>query len=465
MNDRSGSTPLASPRFGRYPAYRDSGIEWLGEVPAHWELTTVKRIFHVVNGSTPKTTNSRFWNGQITWITPEDLGKHLGPTIFGSERTISTAGLKSCGASLVPAGSIVLSTRAPIGHMAIAGVDLCTNQGCRCLVFRVRASERYAFYRLVAVRRRLEALGTGSTFKELSKANLEEVEIADPPVPEQRAISDFLDRETAKIDALITKQEALIDLLREKRTSLISHAVTKGLDPDAPMSDSGVEWLGDVPDGWKVMPLKRIGRFSGGTGFPVSAQGNREAEILFAKVSDMNRPGNHRQLFSAANTVTRQMARDLGAHVFPSGSIVFPKVGAALLTNKRRVLVQDTCIDNNVMGCIVMGADADFVFWTLSCIDLGRVSKLGPVPAIGEGEVRDLRAAFPPIREQRAIVEYLDRETAKFDTLVAKANEAIDRLKEYRAALISAAVTGQIDVRNPPDPDAPDAAYDAEAAT
>ena len=203
------------------------------------------------------------------------------------------------------------------------------------------------------------------------------VRIAIPAVSEQGRISDFLDRETARIDALVAKQHELIKLLQEKGTALISHTVTKGLDPDVSMKDSGVTWLGEIPAHWEVVPLKRVAWFSGGAGFPVSYQGDGQGNILFAKVSDMNRPGNNHGLYSTANTVTRAIARKLGAHVFPQGTIIFPKVGGALLTNKRRVLVRETCIDNNLMGCVVTGADRDFLFWILRWIDFGRMSKPG----------------------------------------------------------------------------------------
>ncbi len=209
--------------------------------------------------------------------------------------------------------------------------------------------------------------------------------------------------------------------------------------------DSGVEWLGQVPGHWEVVPLKRVARFSGGAGFPVSYQGDERGHILFAKVSDMNRHGNDRELASTANTVTRAIAGELGAHVFPQGTIVFPKVGGALLTNKRRVLVRETCIDNNLMGCVVTGADGEFLFWTLRWIDLGRMSKPGPVPAISEGEVREVPVPLPPRAEQAAIARILDRETARLDALVAKQHELIKLLREKRTALISHTVTKGLD--------------------
>jgi len=237
-------------RFKRYPAYKDSGVEWLGEIPAHWNRVRLKRLFLVVNGSTPQSGVPAYWDGEIPWVTPEDLGDLDASEIMNTRRRITEAGYRSCGTTLVPAGSLILSTRAPIGHLAVAGLNLCTNQGCRSLVFRGSSFRRFFFFQLSAAQPELESLGQGSTFSELAKDKLEEVFIAEPPEREQRAIAAFLDRETARIDALVAKKQRLIELLQERRTALITRAVTKGLDPNVPMKDSGVEWLGEIPAHW-----------------------------------------------------------------------------------------------------------------------------------------------------------------------------------------------------------------------
>ena len=211
--------------------------------------------------------------------------------------------------------------------------------------------------------------------------------------------------------------------------------------------DSGVEWLGQVPAHWAVVPLKRVAWFCSGAGFPVSAQGNVDGEVLFAKVSDMNRSGNHRQIVSAANSVTREVACELRAYVFPPGTIVFPKVGGALLTNKRRILVRETCIDNNLMGCVVTGAATEFAFRVLQWLDLGGMAKPGPVPAIGEGEVREIRVQLPPWSEQTAIARFLDHADRHIWRYIRAKERLIELLEEQKQAIIRQAVTGQIDVR------------------
>ena len=211
--------------------------------------------------------------------------------------------------------------------------------------------------------------------------------------------------------------------------------------------EAGVEWLGNVPEHWGVVPLKRIGWFCSGAGFPISAQGNRGGEILFAKVSDMNRSGNSREINRTANYVSREIARGLRAHIFPPDTIVFPKVGGALLTNKRRILMHETCIDNNLMGCVVTSAQTEFVFRLLRWLDLGALAKPGPVPAIGEREVGEIRVPLPPLPEQRAIVRFLDHADRRIRRYIRAKERLIELLEEERQATIHEAVTGQIDVR------------------
>ena len=210
--------------------------------------------------------------------------------------------------------------------------------------------------------------------------------------------------------------------------------------------DSGVEWLGQVPAHWAVVPLKRVGWFCSGAGFPLSAQGSVDGEFLFAKVSDMNRSENDRQIVSAANSVTREVARKLRAYVFPPGTIIFPKVGGALLTNKRRILLRETCIDNNLMGCVVTGAETEFAFRVLQWLDLGGMAKPGPVPAIGEREVREVRVQLPPRSEQTAIARFLDHVDRRIQRYIHGKEKLIELLEEQQQAIIHQAVTGEIDV-------------------
>ncbi len=243
-----------------YSSYKPSRITWIGETPTHWETKPIKYIFKIINGATPKSGVEEFWEGDIPWATPDDLGDLSSDTITKTSRKITKLGFSSCATSIAPKGSLVLSTRAPIGHLAIAGVDLCTNQGCRCLVFRKDDAKKYFYYCLLGAKAELQSWGQGSTFTELGSQSLGSTFVVCPPVEEQLAIANFLDRETEKIDALIAKKERHIELLQERRNALITQAVTKGLEPSVPMKSSGIDWLGPIPAHWKINRIKHLCR-------------------------------------------------------------------------------------------------------------------------------------------------------------------------------------------------------------
>ena len=209
---------------------KDSGVPWLGRVPAHWRSVRVKDCFQIVNGATPPSDTPEYWDGDIVWVTPADLSNIQGWDITKSQRTISPNGLFACAATIVQPGSIVISTRAPIGSIGIAAVPLCTNQGCRALVPCAGTETRFFAYALTAFTLELNLYGRGTTFSELSADALGAFPICVPPPAEQRAIAAFLDRECGKIDTLISESERAIALLKERRAALISAAVTGKID-------------------------------------------------------------------------------------------------------------------------------------------------------------------------------------------------------------------------------------------
>lgn len=237
------SFPLRS-----YKEYRESSYNWLGHLPSHWQDLQIRRLFRIENGATPKSSIAEYWEGKIPWVTPDDLGRNNKATIRNTRRNITEAGYQSCGATLVPAGSLIISTRAPVGYVAITEVPMCTNQGCRALVARQPLSERYYYYHLISIASILDGFSAGSTFRELPTASLAEFRIVKPPLDEQSAITAFLDYETTRMDQLIQnlvgpervrvsaserkleRSDTLIGLLRERREAIITAVVTGKID-------------------------------------------------------------------------------------------------------------------------------------------------------------------------------------------------------------------------------------------
>ena len=209
---------------------KPSGVEWLGDVPAHWEVRRMRTVVFIRNGATPSTNNEAYWNGDILWITPEDLGAMKGRRITSSGRRITRAGYESCGASLVSPNSIAISTRAPIGHLGILGLAGCVNQGCKLLVPKGSIRSDFLYHVLETARPELQSRGHGTTFMELSRLKLGNFPLPVPPLAEQAAIAAYLDRETARIDAAAARARRQVELMREYRERLIADVVTGKLD-------------------------------------------------------------------------------------------------------------------------------------------------------------------------------------------------------------------------------------------
>lgn len=421
--------------FSAYPTYKDSGAEWLGDVPTHWPIERLRVRASLITAKAEAQTrpialeNIEGWSGKLieseTEFQSDGVSFETGDILFGKLRPY----LAKVHAAEFPGQAV--------GDFH---------------VIRPAGSADTKFIAYCLLTRELISLIDGSTFgARMPRASwdfIREVRIAFPPLDEQVAIAAFLDHETGKIDALIEEQRRLIALLKEKRQAVISHAVTKGLDPHAPMKDSGIEWLGEVPAHWTVKPLKRIGRFNAGAGFPHEEQGTEGEELSFHKVNALGKAGPDGILPVSEDTISRETATRLRAFIFPARSIVFAKIGAALLLGRIRQLDAPACLDNNMMGLIVGDQNnADFIRHLMTLVRFDLIANPGTVPSLNEGQIANVSFAFPPPAEQEAIAGFLRSQLGRFDDLTAEAGEAIYLLNERRAALISAAVTGKIDVR------------------
>jgi type I restriction enzyme S subunit len=267
---------------------------------------------------------------------------------------------------------------------------------------------------------------------------------------EQQQIAAFLDWKTGQIDGLIGKKKELLEKLKEKRLAVITQAVTRGLNPAAPLKVSGTPWLGKVPEHWHVMRLKDYGRLVGGAGFPIDEQGLTDEELPFYKVGDLKEAADGRNMSGAPNSISRETAERLSAKIIPAGAVVYAKIGAALLLNRRRVTSVPCCIDNNMTAYVPDPAHLEirWVHYWLSILDFGEFVNPGAVPSLSEGYQSVVPILVPELKEQKIISDYLDAALPKIEQLIDATERTIARLTEYRTALITAATTGKIDVRN-----------------
>jgi type I restriction enzyme, S subunit len=441
--------------YPSYSEYQESKHKWLGKIPGHWGSVVLKRKFHIVNGSTPKSSAPLFWDGDIVWITPADFDSAIDGYIHTSSRMITNDGLSSCGTTLVPEKSVVVTTRAPIGRIAQAGSKLCTNQGCKTLV---RDSndliERFIFYTLVASGAQLNALGLGTTFMELSKDDLGYYPVALPSPTEQQKIADFLDWKTGQIDGLIAKKKRLIEKLKEKRIAWITRAVTKGLNPDAPMRDSGIPWLGEVPEHWEVKRLRFLlcERFTNGLfkkadfwgeGYRIVNVTDLYIQNDLVEEENLDRlacnedelktySANHGDFFIVRSSLKSEGIGKSAALLNPSEPTVFE----CHIVRGRPNLEY---IHPRFLNLFMNSAFARKYFMTQA--------NLVTMATIDQERIKNLVVAFPSYEEQQQIADRVDQNTARIDTLTTKNEQLIKKLTEYRTALITAATTGKIDVR------------------
>lgn len=429
-----------------YPEMKDSGITWLGEVPAHWRNTPLKYLATLKSGSTPSKDVADYWDGDIPWASAKDMkSERLRDTVdHVTEYAVADGAV-----SVVPARAVLVVVRGMILARAfpicLVTAPMAINQDLKAAITRAELAPEFLAWALRGTSdeslRRLDEAGHGT--KALRMEAWTSLLLAVPPLAEQRAITAFLDRETGKIDALVAEQEKLIALLAEKRRAVISHAVTKGLDPNAPMKDSGIAWLGEVPAHWETVRLGALFR-------EVAEDGHEGLPILSVSIHDgvSDKELNDEEL---DRKVTRSDDVSKYRRVEP-GDLVYNMM-RAWQGGFGTVTVSGMVSPAYVVARPISSLATSYVEQLLrtpnAVEEMRRLSK-GVTDfrlRLYWDEFKGLQIAVPPQPEQHGITVFLDRETAKLDALTAEAEYAVALLKERRAALISAAVTGKIDAR------------------
>ena len=439
-------------KYRPYPAYKPSGVEWLRKIPAHWEMRRLKSFASVQLSNVDKKSE----DGQIpVWLCNYVDVYYNEQVGAGVEFMAATASKEQVRRFTLREGDVLITkdseTWTDIAVPAVVTQDL-PNVLCGYHLAHVRPTENCdgAFlsraFAAIGPRDQYHISANGITRYGLTGDVIRAGKFPLPPLSEQRAIAAFLDRETARIDALVSKKERLMELLREKRTALISHAVTKGLDPDAPMKDSGVEWLGEIPAHWEVRRLKTIAAIRYGLGQPPKES---PGGLPLVRATNVNRG----HITDAAMLYVDPADVPPGRGAFLStGEIIVVRSGAYTADSAIIPEKYDGAVAGYDMVVTARAAKPEFIAIALLCpyvrdAQLVVTSARSAQPHLNAEELGDALILLPPSVQQLAIASFVDCETAKIDALAAKVEEAIARLKELRIALISAAVTGQIDVR------------------
>ncbi|MTJ93770.1 MAG: restriction endonuclease subunit S [Desulfovibrio sp.] len=406
----------AGKRWKPYPTYKDSGAEWLGEVPEGW---AVKRLKFGVDDINQKCLEE-------APLTPFVALEHIEPWTgkLMVDESSQSDGQPSCYQS---DDVLFCKLRPYLAKVHLAKVNgICTSE---LLVLRAQHGifPKY-LHRFLLSRDTIDCITASTYGAKMPRANWEFIGnllLPIPPLPEQRAIAAFLDQQCAQIDSLIEKKQRMLDLLDEKRRAVITQAVTRGLDPTVPMKNSGVEWLGMVPEGWEIFSLRRL--------FCVKSGDMTTSTDLFDEGFQVFGGNGFRGYFDKWNT--------------NKGVIIIGRYGA--LCGNIKISPDRIWATEHAFRVVpFMVFNVHFMAFFLEHLNLNRLSTRAAQPGLNSEMVRNHLIALPPLPEQQAIADYLDAQCAAMDSQRENLEKSIELLREYRASLITHAVTGKIDVRD-----------------
>ena len=421
-----------------YPEYKDSEVEWLGGIPLHWNCVRLKYSADLGGNKIEARSVQRYVGMEN--IEPGN-GRYLAKEDITPEG-LSTSFLK---------GDILFGKLRPyLAKSWLAEFSgICSSE---FLVLRSKTvSPRFLHYYTLTDEfiNQVDASTYGS---KMPRASWDFIGLMPVPIPDtgSEKISNFLDHETAKIDTMIERQQQLIQLLKEKRQAVISHAVTKGLNSKSKMCDSGVEWLGEVPENWKVCRIKQVAKLESGHTPDKKIEAYWvDCDIPWVSLNDTSQLKEVDYISDTAIYLNEKGIANSSARKLPERCVVFTRdasIGLAAITTRVMTVSQHIiawiCNEEKVIPEYLL-----LVFYAMKD-ELERYTFGATLKTIGMPDINKLAAAFPDIEEQKTIVDHVFQTRKKLDLLIAKAESAINVIKERRAALISAAVTGKIDVRN-----------------
>ncbi|HBP6284211.1 restriction endonuclease subunit S [Pseudomonas aeruginosa] len=425
-----------------YPAYKDSGVEWLGRVPEHWGIRSVKTLARLDGGAGFPDDEQGQSDNPIPFFKVAELASGLRYTA----NTVTEETAKRLGAKIFPPSTLVFAKVGAallLNRRCLLEMPACLDNNMMALL--PGAYESQWLYWVFSTLDMGLIVNPGAV-PSINQEQVGNIRLGVPTTAEQKSISQRLGRETARIDALIEKKTRFIELLREKRQALITHAVTKGLDPNVKMKDSGVEWLGEVPEHWEALPLRRVVTAVKTGGTPSEEQPSPDADgLAWYTPGDF---GNSLVLSSSEKRVSALAVSSGEAKVYPAGAVLVVSIGATL--GKVGYLVEPASANQQINAVIPNSRlSGYFLAYSLSVKTeaMWFLANAATIGIMNQEKAKEIWLAVPSPSEQKAITDYLDKGTGRLDSLIGKTERSIELLKERRSALITAVVTGQIDLR------------------
>ncbi len=429
-------------RYKPYSQYKDSGVAWLGEIPQEWNSIKFKHVFL----EKKKKNNLLLDCGSISFgeVVYKDNDKIPEETKAAYQEVL-------VGEFLVNPLNLNFDLKSL--RTALSNINVVVSTGYIVLQSQKNTDKNYLRWLLYHFDiAHMKTLGAGVR-QTVNFTDIGNEYFYIPTIKEQQAIANFLDNATCKIDALIQKQQNLIELLKEKRQALISHAVTKGLNPHIKMKDSGVEWLGEVPEHWKILQLKRISSIKGGYAFSTADFVDDGVQII--KIGNVYQSKFH--IDRQPTYVSQEIAKETKEFLITEGDLIISLTGTLGKRDYGFAVTVDQkgeyLLNQRVAKMLPNKKLVELIYFSYVMKSEQYLTQIYALPSgtkqanLSNENVLSAICSLPDLLEQRAISNYLDNATCKIDTLIAKVQKAIELLKERRTALISAVVTGKIDVR------------------
>ena len=433
----------------QYDSYKDSGEPWLGDVPSCWESWKISHAFTKVgSGTTPESGNPRYHkNGTINWLNTGDLNNGI---LHSCAKKITPEALEDYSSlKLYPKGSLVIAMYgATIGKTSLLDFETTTNQACCVFSESDEIDIKFLQHWFNGNKEHIINLAVGGGQPNISQDILKGLRIYCPTKEEQTQIANYLDHKTTQIDDLISKKEKLIELLKEERTAIINQAVTKGLNPDVPMKDSGIDWLGEIPEHWEVTRLKFLGDAIGGVTYSPNDIAEDDSGTLILRSSNIQ----NGKLSLLDNVYVNLKIKE--EQLLRKGDILI-----CSRNGSRRLIGKNITIDNRMEGesfgafmMIFRSQKWNFLSKFFNSQIFSSQSGLYLTSTINQltsTVLKNMFIAVPPDDDEiNTIVKYLDKRCFEIDKTIKILKKEITLLKEYKVTLISEVVTGQVDVRD-----------------
>ncbi|WP_239710283.1 MULTISPECIES: restriction endonuclease subunit S [unclassified Mammaliicoccus] len=427
--------------------YKETNIDWIGNIPSHWDFKKMKYLASIITGNTPpKSDEENYKNGTYMWVKPDNF--NVDYTISNTKEKLSEKGIEL--ARIIPANSALVCSIGTVGKVAINKEPVTTNQQINSIIFdKKNWLNQYGTYAVIAAKSEFKKYSNKVVVSILNKTSQENIFMPLPKIYEQKIIGTFLDQKTSEIDVLITDKEKLITLLEEKRQATITEAVTKGLDPNVKMKDSGVEWISEIPEHWEVKRMKYLITLNPSKS---ECKLNPQETVTFAPMEKVLPSG---VLDKSSSATVKEVYS--GYTYFKDGDIIMAKVTPCF--ENGNIALSEDLINGVGFGTtelhVIRAKDNvsnEFLYYLLrsnTFIENGIPEMYGVagLKRLPSNYIKNYRVALPSIEEQWTIVNKIREITHYINLSIINIQEQLSKLIEYRQSLIYEAVTGKIDIQ------------------